>query len=332
MNQSKFPIILAAALLLMASCNNVDFRKTSAGVPYKVFSTGKGDTIGNDYFVKYEVIHTLKDKNKDSVLFSSYIAKRGQYVQIQPLTGPVNYMDISTNILEMLRGRKKGDSLYITQSVDSLIRQNPEAATQGPFRKGQEIVTTVRIAEMWKTREEALAFFNKEAAASAEENEKKAMEDFKKDTAAQNQLKIDNKQIEDYLTTKNIPTQKTEMGVYIQVQNPGTGPKPSFGKWVTVKYRGTHFDGSVFDEGTYPYQIGGQNRPIPGFDNGVKQLGKGGSAKIIVPSTLGYGPGGSGPKIQPNENLVFDIEIVDISDDQPRPQMPALPDSSAQRR
>jgi FKBP-type peptidyl-prolyl cis-trans isomerase len=111
--------------------------------------------------------------------------------------------------------------------------------------------------------------------------------------------------------------------------NPGEGPKPTFGKWVTVKYVGTHFDGTEFDKGTYPYQVGNQG-PIRGFDDGVRQLGKGGKAKIFIPSVLAYGPQGSGDKIKPNESLAFEIELLDVSDTQPAP--PELPQNPAQRR
>ncbi len=33
---------------------------------------------------------------------------------------------------------------------------------------------------------------------------------------------------------------------------------------------------------------------------------------LLIPSSLGYGKSGSGDKIKPNENLVFNIEIVDV--------------------
>ena len=38
----------------------------------------------------------------------------------------------------------------------------------------------------------------------------------------------------------------------------------------------------------------------------------GDKARIFVPSYLGYGPNGRAPRIPPNANLVFDLEIVGI--------------------
>jgi hypothetical protein len=52
----------------------------------------------------------------------------------------------------------------------------------------------------------------------------------------------------------------------------------------------------------------------------------GGSAKVYVPSMLGYGgrpQPGSG--IKPYENLVFDITIVDVKDKAPEQPMPVMP-------
>ena len=56
---------------------------------------------------------------------------------------------------------------------------------------------------------------------------------------------------------------------------------------------------------------------IKGFEEGVKQLAKGGRGKVFVPSTLGYGERGSAPKIMPNENLMFELEVLNITDAPP---------------
>jgi hypothetical protein len=42
-------------------------------------------------------------------------------------------------------------------------------------------------------------------------------------------------------------------------------------------------------------------------------LKNGSKATIYVPSSLGYGVAGKGADIKPNENLIFDIEITDVT-------------------
>jgi FKBP-type peptidyl-prolyl cis-trans isomerase FkpA len=276
-----------------------------------------------NYIVKYEVIQ----KVKDSVLFSSYKEVAPQYVQVQPVFSKVAYSDIRGNIMELMPRLKKGDSVYIVQSSDSLIAQNPEAVKY--FKKGQDIVTTIRVVDVFKTPEEANVAFQKDnepkmkaAIANAEKMDQENLERFKSDTGAQNSINRDNKIIEAYLAKNKIQAQKTPWGTYIQIINPGEGPKPGPGKWANVKYVGTHLNGGVFDQGVFPYQVSGQQSPVKGFDEGVRQLAKGGKAKIFIPSVLAYGPQGSGDKIKPNEILVFDIELLDITDQQPAPQAP----------
>jgi hypothetical protein len=53
---------------------------------------------------------------------------------------------------------------------------------------------------------------------------------------------------------------------------------------------------------------------------GVSQLSKGEKARIYIPSILAYGKHGSPPKIQPDSILVFEVEVLDITDKQPAPQ------------
>src|SRR4051812_30618344 len=110
--------ILTIALMFTA-CKNIDFKKTSAGVPYKVFGDYKKDSILPNNIVKFEVVQ----KVKDSLLYSSYKEGRAQYLQVPVTPGPkATYNDIRANIVEILPLLHKGDSVYITQSTDSLIK------------------------------------------------------------------------------------------------------------------------------------------------------------------------------------------------------------------
>src|SRR5215210_3806827 len=140
--------ILASSLLFIG-CNSVDFRKTSAGIPYKVFSSNKGDSVKINYFVKYHVIQKLKD----STLVNTYL-QVPVYEQVQQLNRKLTYTDIRGNVMEILPKLKTGDSLYIVQSTDSMMKENPQ---QIDFKKGQELTTTIRIMNVYKTIEEATA-------------------------------------------------------------------------------------------------------------------------------------------------------------------------------
>jgi FKBP-type peptidyl-prolyl cis-trans isomerase FkpA len=301
---------VALAAFFAAGCNNVEFQKTSAGVPFKVFTDNKGDSIKPEYIVRFEVIQ----KTKDTVLFSSYQQNAPQYLQVQPVSTGVTYTDIGGNIMEILPKLRKGDSVYIVQATDSLIQLNPDMTAQA-LKKGDELITTIRITEVYKTVEEANEAVTKDRVAQSDKRETESLEAFRKDTAAQNQLRTDNRIIEEYLSKNKIQTRKTDWGVYVQTINEGQGPKPKAGQYVKVKYTGKTLKGEVFDSGEFPMQVG-MGGAIKGFEDGVRQLSKGGKAVIYIPSTLGYGPRGSGDKIKENENLIFELELLDISDTQ----------------
>lgn len=86
-----------------------------------------------------------------------------------------------------------------------------------------------------------------------------------------------------------------------------------------MHYVGKHLSGEVFDQGTMPVQIG-VSQVVFGFMEGVSQLSKGEKARVYIPSALAYGSQGSPPKIQPNEPLIFELEVLDISDKEPASQ------------
>ncbi len=84
---------------------------------------------------------------------------------------------------------------------------------------------------------------------------------------------------------------------------------------------GTKFDSSV-DRGspiTFPY---GVHQVIPGWDTGFEGMHIGGKRRIFVPYQLAYGEQGRPPVIPAKADLIFDVELVGVSDKQPTPPAP----------
>ena len=319
----KFLKIASGALavtLFLYACQSVDFKKTSAGVPYKIFSSNKGDSVRPGTVVKYNVIQKLKD----SVVYSSYALKQPIYFEVNTAAQKPAYADAKSNVEEIIAKAKTGDSIYLVQSTDSLAKQNTA------IKKGEQLTTTVRIVEVYKTRDEANNAIYKDQIPTAEEiaNADKMLKQnftkFLKDSATQASLQKDDKVIEDYLKLHNINARKTEFGIYVQDITPGQGPKPHYKQFANVKYTGMDLNGQSFDSGVYPMQIG-TSQVVPGFMFGITELQKGGKSKVYIPSALGYGAQGSAPKIKPNQILVFELELLDVSDlpaKQPQQQTP----------
>jgi len=297
--------------IVLAACQNVEFKKTPSGIPYKIFSSSKGDSVKAGSIVKYEVIQ----KVKDSILYSSYKQGQAVYTQIAPNNEKLDYVSSKANAEQLLLHTKTGDSIYMVQSTDSLVKKFPET-----YKPGQQLITTIKVVAVYKNEEEANAAYIKDQAAGYAKNKSEGLQSFRKDTAAQASIQRDDKIIQDYLTAHNIKAEKNEWGIYIERLTPGQGPKPNFGQFSTVRYKGMHLSGEVFDQNVMPVQVG-MSQVVFGFMEGVSQLSKGEKARVYIPSALAYGPQGSAPKIQPNEILVFELEVLDISDKQPAQTM-----------
>ena len=51
---------------------------------------------------------------------------------------------------------------------------------------------------------------------------------------------------------------------------------------------------------------------VPGFREAMLNMNIGDKARVFIPSYLGYGAQGRAPRVPPNTNLIFDIELVGI--------------------
>ena len=109
---------------------------------------------------------------------------------------------------------------------------------------------------------------------------------------------------------ENVDT--TETGLQYTIVTEGASEKVAVNDTVTVRYKGTLIDGTVFDEGEIPGHVSGSRGLITGFDEGIRLVGEGGKAIIYIPSELAYGSRGN-RGIEPNSVLIFDIEIVKVN-------------------
>ena len=109
---------------------------------------------------------------------------------------------------------------------------------------------------------------------------------------------------------------KTESGLRYKLISKGSGVKAEKGKTVSVHYKGSLTDGSVFDSSykrnspiDFPLGMG---QVISGWDEGIALLNVGDKARFVIPPHLGYGAAGAGGVIPPNATLVFDVELMDV--------------------
>jgi FKBP-type peptidyl-prolyl cis-trans isomerase len=126
--------------------------------------------------------------------------------------------------------------------------------------------------------------------------------------------------IQKYLKDNNITAKPNGSGLYYIEKVKGKGAKAVGGKKVKVHYTGKLFNGKVFDSSldkkpSKPFEFTiGKGEVIPGWDEGISMMSAGGKATLIIPSKLGYGERGAGNDIPAYSPLVFDVELISISD------------------
>ncbi len=118
----------------------------------------------------------------------------------------------------------------------------------------------------------------------------------------------EDEKIDNYIKKKKfIVTEKTATGLRFIKDSTTTGDILKSGDIVKVKYNGMFINETSFDSGEFDYTVG-SGSTIKGFSEGVEKLKKGEKARIIFPSTLGYGTTGN-TKIPPYTPLMFIVEI-----------------------
>jgi FKBP-type peptidyl-prolyl cis-trans isomerase len=106
---------------------------------------------------------------------------------------------------------------------------------------------------------------------------------------------------------------KTSTGLYYKIGQPGTGSPITTDSTIVANYTGKLLNGTIFDraiagsEATFTL-----NSLVKGWRQGVPLIKQGGSIRLIVPSTLGYGLDGSSPSIPAFSALDFDITVTDV--------------------
>jgi FKBP-type peptidyl-prolyl cis-trans isomerase len=97
----------------------------------------------------------------------------------------------------------------------------------------------------------------------------------------------------------------------------GTGAVAKTGDTVSVQYTGYLTDGTKFDssrDSGQPFQFTiGKGEVIAGWEQGIAGMKVGGTRKLTIPASLGYGAEGAGGVIPPNATLVFDVELVGVN-------------------
>lgn len=115
--------------------------------------------------------------------------------------------------------------------------------------------------------------------------------------------------------SKELGVETTESGLQYRHEILGTGDSPTSLSSVTVHYKGTLLDGTIFDSSysrgepvSFPL-----NGVIAGWTEGLQLMKVGGKTTFFIPQNLAYGanPRPNGP-IPPYATLIFEVELLSI--------------------
>lgn len=305
--KTKIRLFVAGAFAIFMVACGTDYKKTKSGLVYKIFPGDSKDSVAKSKnVIKFNFIRKIND----SLLFTTY----GKMPAYQVYTEDPG---ISYSPLEVLFMMKKGDSAVIVESFDTLINKGMQA--QIPYgKKGDQIKTHIKIIEIFRSDSIVEADYKAEVEKDKPRREQemkdmqaKQLEDFKKS----GELEKEEKEIQAYLAARNVTAIKAPAGTYVLVKEKGNGEPTAIGKFITVKYSGKGLaDDKVFDAGEYIFQLGPGNA-IKGWHDGIALFNQGGKGILYVPGYLAYGKD-PGPGGKPYESLVFDVEVLNVSNTQ----------------
>lgn len=275
-------IALAAAVALFAACNSEGI-KTEHGYRFVNHSNKGGQ----------------KPQPGETVLVQSYVWIGDSLMTStqKSFGGPREYELFTKDALPkrvpalydavLLMG--EGDSATVYETIDTFLQKfvPPALKDAKEVRHELVLVDVITKAEKEKVQAEADAKF-----LSVQNKTQEAVKSYTAGTLAG-------------LTT-------TASGLKYKIEDQGSGAKIKAADQVKVHYYGCLTNGTMFDNSyqrgeMYPYPAG-VGQMIPGFDEGVMLLNRGGKILMFIPSKLGYGEQAAG-QIPPNSELVFFVEV-----------------------
>lgn len=108
----------------------------------------------------------------------------------------------------------------------------------------------------------------------------------------------------------------TASGLQYKILRSGDGATPTLSDTVTVHYRGTLINGTVFDSshdrGT-PATFA-VKKVIEGWKEGLQLMQVGSTYQFFISQELAYGDRGAGSSVPPFATLVFEVELLEINE------------------
>jgi FKBP-type peptidyl-prolyl cis-trans isomerase len=257
------------------------FKKANSGLLYKFYEKNEGRKAQIGDYITVQINYR---SNEDSLLFEV----NGNVFPME-LVKPVFAGDIN----EALAMMSIGDSASFIIRADSFLLKNSRVVRLPDFiDEDSRLIFDVRLLNVQSLEELEL------------EKELKRLESINRENGL----------IQAYLKENKIGVSPEPSGLYFISLLEGSGKSAARGNRVSVHYIGKFLDGKVFDSSLKrgkPIDFDlGRGQVIPGWEEGIAKMKKGGKAIFIIPSELGYGSGRG--EIPPYTPLLFEVELIDV--------------------
>ncbi len=134
--------------------------------------------------------------------------------------------------------------------------------------------------------------------------------------ANQNILHAESSLIDSFILSHNFKMERTGSGLRYEVMRKGNNMKAIDGDEVMISYKAYLLDGTqcLSSPVNEPQQLRiGKGEQTKGLEETLVLLSEGGSARIVVPAHLAYGPRGDGDKVPPSSILYYELTLLAIN-------------------
>ena len=129
-------------------------------------------------------------------------------------------------------------------------------------------------------------------------------------------IDAEDQEIRDFIDRHSWEMEATGSGLRYMIYHEGTGPKAEKDHIAHLHYSISLITGDLIyssqDDGLRQFRIG-QGGVESGLEEGILLLRVGDKARFILPSHLAHGVPGDGVKIPKRATIIYDIELVDIT-------------------
>lgn len=285
-------VIIVTLFLYISSCSTKttfeEFKTESQNIRYKLIS------LGNSVQAKKGNVVLLKAKyscNNDSLFWTSEFDAGAEYLLRvnDSIFGKETWRFILENFSE-------GDSIQMFVNPEIFFRDVFNLDIPQFVKKNFEVKIELKIQRVMDS-----ILFTKYLQDA----------DLRREAAAYTQ-KIN---IENFLKKSKEKYIKIDSLIYFSKIDSSDGSSVKSGAQVSVSYKGCFLNGRVLDQvdekSPLEFTFGQSKQLIRGLEMTLSKLRKGESAKIIIPSHLGFGNEGNA-RIPPYTPLLYELRVEDV--------------------